>query len=277
MNQDGKSREVVKGGEGRERGPPDGLEAMDVMTHSISLALPSSQDNESRKPVEPAGANVGTRGGKAAPKGDGKGAATATATATGPGKEAMDQTASGISLVKPTSSQMSDGSRDIEVLLTSVVPQEHDDNASPNETAVRGQGEDTVDHAADCRDVEVHCMSVMSQQSPANNWSAGKATTDAMNPNTTSASSTEPVGTPPKLQVDKTTARGLGKSATDRTADGVSLAVPASSPNEVEMSMDETTNETTTPPNVPLEGEWGGPAMSGNTRVCSEGHGVQAE
>ncbi|KAF9238401.1 hypothetical protein BU15DRAFT_75341 [Melanogaster broomeanus] len=55
---------------------------------------------------------------------------------------------------------------------------------------------------------------------------------------------------------EDTAARGPGKSATDQTADGVSLATPASSPNErgVETSMDETTNETTAPPSLPLEG-----------------------
>ncbi|KAF9224096.1 hypothetical protein BS17DRAFT_766738 [Gyrodon lividus] len=51
----------------------------------------------------------------------------------------------------------------------------------------------------------------------------------------------------PTYSPDKNaTARGLGESATDQTADGVGLATPASSPNKrkSETSMDETTNET---------------------------------
>ncbi|KAF9229936.1 hypothetical protein BU15DRAFT_68127 [Melanogaster broomeanus] len=56
-------------------------------------------------------------------------------------------------------------------------------------------------------------------------------------------------------------------------ADGISLAVPVSSPNElgVETSTDETTNETTAPLSLPLEGERDSPAMNGSTRAYSEG------
>ncbi|KAF9245749.1 hypothetical protein BU15DRAFT_70819 [Melanogaster broomeanus] len=52
-------------------------------------------------------------------------------------------------------------------------------------------------------------------------------------------------------------ARGPGEDATDRTADGTST--------------DETTNETTAPPCMPLEGERGSQATSGSMRAHSEG------
>ncbi|KAF9231214.1 hypothetical protein BU15DRAFT_68520 [Melanogaster broomeanus] len=45
-------------------------------------------------------------------------------------------------------------------------------------------------------DVEVHCTSVMSQQPPANNRSAGEAAADVANPNATSAGPTGPAGAP---------------------------------------------------------------------------------
>ncbi|KAF9237012.1 hypothetical protein BU15DRAFT_63519 [Melanogaster broomeanus] len=172
-----------------------GEEATDVTTRSVSLAVaPSSQDIDGKgmgaqcthvNPQRPE-----------TPRHAANDAAAAAAAATGPGEEAMDQMASGISLVKPTSSQMSDGSGDVEVHYTSVVPREHDDNASPNETVARGQGEDTADRVADGGDVGVHHTSVMSQQPLANNRSAAKAAADAANPNTTSAGPTGPAGAP---------------------------------------------------------------------------------
>ncbi|KAF9235821.1 WD40-repeat-containing domain protein [Melanogaster broomeanus] len=168
-----------------------GKEAMDVTTRSVSLAVaPSSQDVD--------GKGMGAQCTHVNPQRPEtpRHAANDAAAATGPGEEAMDQMASGISLVKPTSSQMSDGSGDVEVHYTSVVPREHDDNASPNETAARGQGEDTVDRVADGGDVGVHHTSVVSQQPLANNRSAAKAAADAANPNTTSAGPTGPAGAP---------------------------------------------------------------------------------
>ncbi|KAF9230148.1 hypothetical protein BU15DRAFT_83988 [Melanogaster broomeanus] len=82
-----------------------------------------------------------------------------------------------------------------------------------------------------------------------------------------------PASSPTNSPHEDTAAKRPGEGAMDQTADGVSLAVPASSPNEhgVETSTDETTNETTAPPSMPLEGERDSLTTSGSTRVYSEG------
>ncbi|KAF9232212.1 hypothetical protein BU15DRAFT_67671 [Melanogaster broomeanus] len=63
--------------------------------------------------------------------------------------------------------------------------------------------------------------------------------------------------------------RGPGEGATDQTADGVSLATPASSLNE--HGVETSTDETTAPLSLPLEGERDSQATSGSTRAHSEG------
>ncbi|KAF9232472.1 hypothetical protein BU15DRAFT_67431 [Melanogaster broomeanus] len=170
-----------------------GEEATDKTTRSVSLTVtPISQDIDGKgmgapcKIVNPQRPETPCQAANDA----------AAAAATGPGEEAMDQMASSISLVKLTSSQMSNGSGDAEVHHTSVMPRERDDITSPNETAARGQGEDTADHVADSGDVGVHCTPVMSQQPLANNQSAGEAATDTANPNATSTGPTGPAGAP---------------------------------------------------------------------------------
>ncbi|KAF9232205.1 hypothetical protein BU15DRAFT_67665 [Melanogaster broomeanus] len=100
---------------------------------------------------------------------------------------------------------------------------------------------------------------------------ASEAAADAANPNATSAGPTGPAGAPPKPQREgqgqeanegvegegKTsmgrpgeeiaTARGPGEGAADQTADGISLAAPASSPNDD--GGDENVNHTHVAPN----------------------------
>ncbi|KAF9245382.1 hypothetical protein BU15DRAFT_71134 [Melanogaster broomeanus] len=64
-----------------------------------------------------------------------------------------------------------------------------------------------------------------------------------------------------------TAVRGPGEGATDQTADGVSLATPASSLNE-HGDIHRRDHRT---PSLPLEGERNSQAMSGSTRAHSEG------
>ncbi|KAF9232029.1 hypothetical protein BU15DRAFT_67834 [Melanogaster broomeanus] len=159
------------------------------------------------------------------------------AAARGLGEEATDQGASGMSLATMPSSQ--------------------DDNG---------------------RDPEVRCMHVVSQEPQTASQMASEAAADAANPNAMSARPTEPAGSPPKLQVEPheiagdnmrgqglevnqgvkkvgegqmlagrtgeqvAAVRGPGEGAADQKIDGISLAVPASSPNGVGEDVHHTNN-----------------------------------
>ncbi|KAF9233411.1 hypothetical protein BU15DRAFT_66596, partial [Melanogaster broomeanus] len=84
---------------------------------------------------------------------------------------------------------------------------------------------------------------------------------------------------PASSPADETAARVPGKSTTNPTTDGVSLAVPASSPSDCggATSMSKTTESTVdtnaiaTPPSVPLEGERDSQEMWGNAQKCTNG------
>ncbi|KAF9230817.1 hypothetical protein BU15DRAFT_83152 [Melanogaster broomeanus] len=177
-------RAAERTGEGEAAVRRPGEEALDVATASISLTVKLSSQkvdddgdvevhctsvvpqnlNATRQAASDAAADPATSNTKGARPPEPAGTShelrdkphEGAAAATGPGKEAMDQMASGVSLVKPTSSHMSNGSGD----------------------------------------VEVHRMSVMSQQPLANNWSTGEAAADATNPDVTSAGPTGPAGAP---------------------------------------------------------------------------------
>ncbi|KAF9230967.1 hypothetical protein BU15DRAFT_68728 [Melanogaster broomeanus] len=84
-----------------------------------------------------------------------------------------------------------------------------------------------------------------------------------------------PMSSPTNSLCEDTAAKGPGEGATDQTADGMSLATPASSLNncrvETSMDSDETTNKTTAPLSLLLEGERDIQVMSSSTRAHSEG------
>ncbi|KAF9236763.1 hypothetical protein BU15DRAFT_63690 [Melanogaster broomeanus] len=193
----------------------------------------------------------------------------------------------------------------------------------------------------DSRGPDAHCMHVTAQKLRTASPIASKAAADAANPNATSARPTGPAGTsrkprdepqmeagqdvdkgveregekgeklkgkaneevatakgpgedatdrgadsvslaaPASSPADETAARVPGKSTTNPTTDGVSLAVPASSPSDCggATSMSKTTESTVdtnaiaTPPSVPLEGERDSQVANGSTGV----HGDTAE
>ncbi|KAF9233695.1 hypothetical protein BU15DRAFT_79854 [Melanogaster broomeanus] len=119
----------------------------------------------------------------------------------------------------------------------------------------RGKNDDSRAPGAHCMHVtaqrphpEAHCMHVTAQELQIANPTAVEAAADAVNPNATSARPTEPAGAPhmpqdePQMEVagqrltgrgskEVATAKGPGEDATDREADGLSLAALASSQN----------------------------------------------
>ncbi|KAF9238671.1 hypothetical protein BU15DRAFT_62402 [Melanogaster broomeanus] len=254
-NRKGK-RAAERTGEGEAAARRPGEEALDVATASVSLTVKLSSQkidddgdvevhctsvvpqnlNATRQAASDAAADPATSNNELRDKPH-----EGAAAATGPGEEAMDQMASGVSLVKPTSSHMSNGSGD----------------------------------------VEVHRMSVMSQQPLANNRSTGEAAADATNPDVTSAGPTEPAGAPcrpaegepPSMPLEG--GRDASGQVTSGHAEHLEQGAHKASRGEEDHARAKPPSTPEEPPSVPLEGEWA--AQRHTSGACTgQQHGATA-